>query len=356
MIIAYASANADPINNPSTDAEVDLATASTPVSVTIYGDAVDTVNAGASFSFQWTLLDSDSVNVPVLSSTTTQNITISNISAWHNIRVHLVATNTATSETSETDILLAPTASFSEIRVLSAEQGIQKPAKNSRNWEPVLEDWADAIEAGVNLTLNELSDVTNATGAQLDILVGGGDAEQTGTALHTHTGAHIANATATTAGVVQLEEVSSAVGVPRVLVKERVLLTGTSDRTINTSGVVVEEIITSNRPHIVFCAVRSALKIHGFTVALGDSGSGGNFAFQLYSGTVADHNAGTLSAIGGSLGMNPAGSVPVVKETTFNAVSIPAGNVICLFCTTSPTAGNGGQMLSVTVECEREVT
>jgi hypothetical protein len=356
MIIAYASANADPINNPAVDAEVDLATASTPVSVTLYGDAVDTVNAGASFSFQWSLLDSDATNPPTLSSTTTQNITVNNISAWHNIRVHLVATNTATSETSETDILLAPTASFSEIRVLSAEQGIQKPAKNSRNWEPVLEDWADAIEGGVSLSVNELSDVTNATGAQLDILVGGGDAEQTGTALHTHTGAHITNATATTAGVVQLEETSSAVGVPRVLVNERVILTGTSDRSIDTGGVV-EEIVTSSIPHVLWSATRSELKVHAFTIALADSGAGGTFTFQLYSGSVAQYNAGTLSAIGVSLGMSPAGNVPITKAVAFaSPVTVSAGDVLGLVCIASPAVGSGGQMLSVTVECEREVT
>ena len=69
-IIAYASANVDPINNPLEDGEIDLASVATPASITLYGDAVDTEDGGASFSFAWTLLDPTNSGA-VLSSTTT---------------------------------------------------------------------------------------------------------------------------------------------------------------------------------------------------------------------------------------------------------------------------------------------
>ena len=54
-IIAYASAESDPIEYPLQDPVVDLSTASLPASVTVYGAAVDSSNPSATFSWQWTL-------------------------------------------------------------------------------------------------------------------------------------------------------------------------------------------------------------------------------------------------------------------------------------------------------------
>ena len=207
-IIAYASAESDPIEYPLQDPVVDLSTASLPASVTVYGAAVDSSNPSATFSWQWTLLDPASG--PVLSSTTTQNITISNIDSWRNIRLHLVATNTATGLTSESNVLLAPSSSFVEVRVLSEYAGIQKVAKGSRAWQEAMYTWANAIEdarGAETLALGDLSDVSTATGPLVHTLVGGGSAVNgSGGALHTHTGAHVANATTSATGVVRLAE------------------------------------------------------------------------------------------------------------------------------------------------------
>lgn len=359
MIIAYASANADPVNNPLEDAEINLATASLPASVTIYGDAVDTANAGASFSWAWSLLDSDSGNVPTLSSTTTQNITVSNISAWHNIRLHLVATNTATSETSATDVLLAPSASFVEIRLLSENQGIQKPARGSRSWHPVLETWADKIEDPA-LDLIDLNDVTTATGAKLEILVGGNEASSSGSALHTHAGAHVADATPTATGVVQLEEASSAVGAPRVITRERITFSGTTGRTVASNSSVHEEIIDGGDlvPMSAFMFARSALVARAFNVTLASCGATTTaYEFKLVSGNSGAYASRTMTAISSALTLTPssAGQPLSGKAVLPAGVAIPAGDVFGVACTSSPAQGSGGQVLTVTVECEREI-
>jgi len=359
MIIAYASANADPINNPTEDPEIDLSTASLPASVDVYGDAVDTVNQGATFSWSWSLLDNDANNIPVLSSTTTQNITVSNISAWRNIRLHLVATNTATQETSETDILLAPTASFVEIRVLSENNGLQKPAKNSRGWHPVLETWADFIE-DPDLALSDLNDVTSATGAQLDILVSGNDAVSGGLALHTHQGSHVANATTTATGVLQLEEASSAIGAPRVITRERIVFTGTTGRTIDSNGAVHEEIFSGGAgiPMIAFICSRSDLVIRSFSVALAFSGSTTNdYDFELLVGTQTKYITRTMNSASAVLTLTPANAGdPIVGSLSLGTgVSLTAGDVFGVAVTGSPAQGSGGQVLTITIECERLV-
>lgn len=360
-IIAYASANADPINNPLVDGEIDLASVATPASITLYGDAVDTEDGSASFSFAWTLLDPTDSGA-VLSSTTTQNITITNITAWHNLRLHLVATNTATSATSETDVLLAPSASFVEVRVLSENRGIQKIAKGSRSWHPALAEWADAIETAPNL--NELSDVTNATGAELDILRGGALAESGGSALHTHAGAHISNATTTTAGVVQLEEASDATGTPRVITQERIVLTGHTTSSTESDGTRHNEIVKISGageviPHVYHVISRHDITIHAYTVAMTESGpTTDNYKFNLMRGTSAEFAASTMSTQLDTVTINAsAAHAPILVTRTLSpAVTVSAGDVIGLQISASPTAGSGGGSLSVTIEATRSVT
>ncbi len=358
-IIAYAAAHADPVNNPLVDGEVDLATASTPATVALYGDAVDTEDAGASFSFAWTLLDPTSG--PVLSATDTQNITVSGVSAWHNIRLHLVATNTATSETSETDVLIAPSASFVEIRVLSARAGIQKVAKGSRSWHPALEIWADAIET--TPTLNALSDVAGATGAELDVLRGGALAEVSGSALHLHTGAHIADATTTAAGVVQLEEASDATGTPRVVTQERVVLSGIATTSTTRNSTRYDDIsdisgVGEHIPHVYFVNARSDLKIRAYTVAMSNSGATSDtFKFQLRSASPAEFLLGQMGTLIDEITITPSAGAPTLNTVTLSpAVTLSAGDVVGVVVATSPANGNGGASLSVVIEATRSVT
>ena len=225
-VITYASANADPINNPITNAQVDLATASPPATVTIYGEAEDTTDPSATFTWNWTLLD----GTATLSSSTTQNITVSGINSWHNIRLFLTATS-STGATSESNILLAPSASFVEIEVLSENASIQKPATGQRNWSQAVEVWADKIEDLLTSTLNlsDLNDISSSTGAQVDQLTGGGVAEYNSSILHTHDGDHVGVATTTVQGTVVLEEASATPSSPKVITQERLVFTDSAE-------------------------------------------------------------------------------------------------------------------------------
>ena len=105
MIIAYASANADPVSNPSSDPSLDLASLSLPQTVQVYGGAQDTSDPAASFSWSWSVMYPESG--VTFSDATAQSPTVT-CTEWRNVRLHLVATNTATAETSEANVLLAP--------------------------------------------------------------------------------------------------------------------------------------------------------------------------------------------------------------------------------------------------------
>jgi len=136
-IIAYASANADPIGNPLEDVSIDLAV--TPLgtipNIDLYGAAVDSGDGAAVFSWAWAIvgkaIESSAVSIV---NAALQDIEVQDIDVWGNVRLMLVATNTGTLETSETDPLLAPSSAFVTIRVLSEVKSLQKPAPGERNW------------------------------------------------------------------------------------------------------------------------------------------------------------------------------------------------------------------------------
>ena len=366
-IVAYASGDADPISNPTLDPVVDLATASLPTSVTVYAAAVDSANPSATFSWQWTLLDP--LSGPVLSDTTAQTLTVSNIASWHNVRLHLVATNTATSETSESNVLLAPSSSFVEVRVLSEHAGIQKVAKGSRAWQGALDVWADAIEdarGASTLALNDLSDVTTATGPLVDALVDGSSAVNGGGgALHTHLGSHVANATTSATGVVRLSEAYMGSGAPMALTQERVTYTGATNLSVDSGkgGTVYSYIInqsastTTVLPHIAFYA-QEAVYVTGLHVTLLDGGTvagAAAYVFDIVEGSAAALSASSLAPWGIDLqGTIASDHLPLVLNATFSANKISAGQWFGLGVLASPTlAADCGRGLHVTIHTRR---
>ena len=366
-IIAYASANSDPTNNPTENASVDLSTASVPTSITLYGGAEDTENPNASFSWSWTLLDPTSSGL-VLSSTTTQNVTVSNIQNWENVRLHLVATNIATSATSESNILLAPSSSFVEIHVLSANTSLQKPAKGARDWHPALNAWVSKIEdlGGADpLNLNDLGDVTTSTGAQLDILTGGGNAEQSNTALHTHEGNHVNDATTTAQGVVLLEEASHASGTPKMLTEERLIFSQSATRSVPWKSATLSDKIeftspssTSFFPHVVFFA-NEEIYIEKMTVVLlngGASSPNQPYQFDLVIGTNTDLQEGTMSKQGAQVSGSPSvDNKPLILVSSDQSINVAQGRFFGVAVIQAPQTSDAGYSMRVTLEARRRI-
>lgn len=240
-VIAYASANSDVINNPLENAVIDLSTDALPASVNLFGFAEDTTDPNATFTWNWTLLDGNAT----LSATDTQNITVSNINTWHNIRLHLTAIS-STGTSSEQNVLLSPSSSFVVVEVQSINAGIQKPATGQRNWSEAVEVWADKIEefagsitnvgaGNPNLRLDQLTDISSSVGAQVDQLTGGGVAVFDTAVLHTHEGTHVPLATTTSQGTVLLEEALPSSAQPKMITRERLVYTMSADGSHGTT-------------------------------------------------------------------------------------------------------------------------
>lgn len=364
MIIAYASGDSAPITNPDTDPSVDLSSATLPTTVTIYGAAEDSANPTASFSWQWTLLDPATASIV---DNTLQNIEV-NVAEWHNVRVHLVATNTATGETSESNILIAPSSSFCEVRVLSAVRGIQKPAKGSRDWHPALETWASEIESTLDsaaTVLSDLSDVT-ATGPQVDVLVSGGDAVLGGNVLHTHPGTHVATATSSSQGTVALESIGSTLSpttIPKVLVEERLVYSQAVDQSvdINVVGGYSNKIIAhspaaGNHPHAIFRADED-IELRYLSIVLLDCGDQPTqYRFDVCHGSAQDVQTFGMPKEGLALPLDSQlnAHYPALTEHNFSTpLEISAGEYFGVLVQQSPAEADAGRGLRVTFKAVR---
>lgn len=159
MIITYTSSQSNPVASQH-DKIIDLASVSLPqTNIQLYGQAQDSNHPSASFLYSWSLSKPSGSNA-TLSSTTIQNPILNNVDIWGNYRLFLIATNTSTGETSQSDAILAPQSSFVHIRVLSENKGLQKPSTGEKNWSSIYNTLVDEVEHFSGATnLNELTDV-----------------------------------------------------------------------------------------------------------------------------------------------------------------------------------------------------
>lgn len=156
-IIVYTSSAPNP-QSSQIDFTIDLSNGETlPQSQQFYAAAVDTVNAGASFSYSWTLLQKPEGSVASLSGQLTATPTLNNVDAFGNYRLFCIARNTSTNETSEVSIIAAPNSAFCHARVLSETLGLEKPATGERDWTNRTNSWVDAIE-GLAVTSEDHED------------------------------------------------------------------------------------------------------------------------------------------------------------------------------------------------------
>jgi hypothetical protein len=141
-----------------TDAE--KAQADLTTTQALFAEAVDDSDPSASFSFNWSILDSPSGSNASFSDSSVQNPTLNNIDIWGNYRIMVIATNSTTGETSATDQIVAPNSSFVTVRVNSTNRGLEKPAKGERDWHTKAHEWVSAID---DTELNDLTGVSLGT-------------------------------------------------------------------------------------------------------------------------------------------------------------------------------------------------
>ena len=146
MITAYASFNPSPIT--STPRDRTESTSALPLSgLQLYGGAVDSANPSATFSFAWSVLTLRAGQTSTLATPTAQNTLLNGVNdVWGDVRVFIIATNTATGETSETDPRLAPATAIATLHLESVARELTRPAIGARSWWYALDTIADTLD------------------------------------------------------------------------------------------------------------------------------------------------------------------------------------------------------------------
>lgn len=130
-VTAYASAGLSPYVS---QVDADVLQAALPTTVQFYGAGYDTSDPGATFTYLWSIISQPPGSTAAFASATAQNPVLNNVTDWGNIIVALVVTNTATTESSEGDILLMPDTARCTVHVISTAGELENTARGERNW------------------------------------------------------------------------------------------------------------------------------------------------------------------------------------------------------------------------------
>ncbi len=315
---AYASADPDPIANPDVDAI--LAQGDLPLSVALFGDALDSGDPTPVWSWSWVILYKPPGSSAALDNATIQNPTLENIDIWGTYRLLLIATNTNTPEASDSNPLSAPTASIVQVRVQSDARALEKPGDHQRNWTPILHTLIQAVEdipdgLGPH-AIADHTDVAQATGADLDVLVSQGladDPDAPGTSLHTHRGVDIPAASAAARGAILTEAAPLDPGNPKAINAERIYLTAT----IPTADP------GNPQPQILFRTPDADMEVDSWAVAWIDGGDGAGgvppgWIVNLLEGSKADVESSSMALIDPTAtlgGQGASNNAPLVLES-----------------------------------------
>ena len=319
--IAYTSGASDPVAS-----QVDLfkPASAMPVTIQLFGGAVDPTDGAAVFTWKWYLLDK-----PVGSATafldpdTTQNPHIGPIDVWGNYLFLLVATSGSAGGASEGNVLKAPATALVQVKVQQGTYLLEKPAKWARRWSAAYRALVDAFKQH---HIEDHNGVSVATGTKVDILCSGGLAESApGVPLHTHPG----------------------MGAPGVAVDTaRASAWGSITGLGYTHLIVPQDLMPGssiNRPHAVVC-IDEGLQITGYSISLIDGGDTGNYGFVLMMAPSADWTDGTPLLVTDSGLSAPSDTHKVVTYRHVLAAPIPVAahawvGIVCVACPANPGVG-----------------
>lgn len=170
MITAHAGFSASPITNPNPELVenfIDLPASN----ISIYADATDSTDPSAVFTFAWSILNPRTGQTATIS---TLGTTLDNVAAvWGDVRLFVVATNTATGLSSESDPRLAPASAFCTLKIESESKALTLPAIGAREWWRSFDSLAQAVE-DLELTDQAISTATINNAGELILTLNDG--------------------------------------------------------------------------------------------------------------------------------------------------------------------------------------
>lgn len=371
MISVIASANINPASAPYQDAVVDLAAVSlgSVPDVQLYCAASDSGNPSATFTYAWSIVGAPAGSGAILVDDEAQNPLVRGIDTWGNLLLHVVATNTATSHNSlqqdpdDADLELSryalPWSQFVVVRVKSAVDDLERPAPGERNTTAALHAHMARIAAlaAPTLAVSDLTDVSVATGEDLDKLVNGSTTD----GLHKHVGADLAAASVATRGAVLLSDAPVDGASPKALNNDLVVFTAHVEVTQREQGPELLLLPHSNgrQFHAAF-HIREALTLTGWAVALRDGGNhepDDPYVFRLLKGSAAALAGGTLTDFASALtlsGQPDTAHAPLSLSSATLSVALDANSFLAVAVEDGDALAPGGG-LTITIWCKRRV-
>lgn len=345
---------------------IDLASTPLPVATaTLYGDAEDTADPGATFTWQWVLAHKPTGSAAAfIGSSTAQNCTIGPIDTYGNYLLFLKAVSSGPGGASPIKYPLSDVKAFAVVKLEDATLGLSIPARYQRNVDG---DYADLVEAVIQQSLDltgqtiaQHSDVSVATGPLLDTLVDGSPAlDGGGGNLHTHPGSAVSVATTSALGVVKISDTPVDAFNPKALNHDRVvlsaLISGYESALGYVSGQVGKPVLSAGTIRaLVRFYVPATMVVESFSAAAENGGSG-TTTLDLYWGNNAAWVAGTPTALSGAtLSLTPAAAGEPISATVAPVgVSLTGGLWVGVWCSVEATIRPGP--ITVVISLVRKV-
>jgi hypothetical protein len=347
MIIVHVGFDPNPISAPNAQERIVL---NTVVGQTfdLYAEAVDSEDPAASFTFAWSVLNLRTGQTASLLNANTATPTLENLSGvWGDIRVFCIATNSATSATSESDPIQAPASAFATLEIESTNQQLTLPAVGSREWYKASDRVSSVLET---LNTNGISTATQNNAGELILGLTDGTSLNVGVVRGADgaDGAAGADGADGAAGADGADGADGAAGPSqrRFAYTADVLHWYDSAAGSVTTGFNPTKIEVIAGPWVT----ETAIDLYRLAVSVKDAGALGNSCdFQIFTATPAQWTAGSIVTQTMTATMSATASANVKALATVGAtgVQIPAGNLVGVMMHV-PTAGqiNG---LSVTV-------
>lgn len=364
--VAYTSAAINPKITQS-DKIIDESATPLPVAmVQLYGDAIDSGDPFAVFTWKWYLISSPAP-CAFITPDTDQNPQVGPVNTWGNYLFLLVATSSGPGGASDAVIYRTPTTALVQVRVQSAQYALEKPAKFARKWASQLWQLINVFRIH---TIQDHYGVAIANNSFVDILCNSGPATTTGLAgdppLHLHGAEALPVATTVDLGVSILSDTPVNPAAPVVLNHNWVDLTAQAAGSQTPQGwthqiQIQQALVGTQVPHMLF-HIREDVYLETWAIAMNNGGSAfGGYVFRLYVGNKADWEAGTPALLDATLDITALAAVdgaPLCEQVTGTKMLLTADQYVGVVCTVDPVSALGeynGWGLTATLHTTREV-
>jgi len=324
---------------------VDLSATPLPIaSVQLYGDAEDTGDPLATFTWQWTIASKPAgSSCAFIGASTNQNCVIGPLDVFGNYLVFLEAVSSGPGGASPDKYPLSPKKAFGLVVLEEATLGLVKPAVYERDTQGWYYDLVDALIATraalTGQTIAQHADVVSATGPLIDQLVDGSLAVNGGSDMHTHRGSAIAVATTTTAGVSKVSDTPADALNPVALNNDRAILCALIQGYESSLGYVAGKVgiaapFAGSYKALARFYIPTSLTLETFAASVENGGSG-TTSLQLFMGNAAAWLAGTPTAISAAtLNLTPGSAgAPAQGSVSPVGVTLTGGQWLGIVCT-----------------------